>query len=451
MSFIRRLRVIIASLTLWCFVGLFVPYQATAILPAGVVVVGVAALASSALIAAGGVNHYSESAYGAGQQIISATGEIARKVFTSHQAVNSVIGGQIYGKWNSLKGNFNDVVGWIQDNAAQVPNLFGLVDDAYTPGASPIVAPSVGDIFEDSSNDHREITAMGAEVVNAYEYPITGHDSCCAAYASIGYIDGGSCIAVSYSLGTPVAIRHSPHMKENDKCGLNFTPIHSTTIVDDPVTYPPPAGPGTLDTGQIAENYPYTEVVQDELDDVIVNNPVAFPPVVTPPSSAEKAQIAAHIAAEVASQSLADLETQLSADPTNVALQVAVEQAKRDLAGADVLAEQTAAETEPETIEEAPYVPVALPGVYTLPPVDFAVRWSTFLTTIKTNSPLFNLTGNLTDIPTGGTSVMSVDFGSLGGVQTYDLSNLAGSFALIKSIMMCVFAFVATRIIILKR
>ena len=91
----------------------------------------------------------------------------------------------------------------------------------------------------------------------------------------------------------------------------------------------------------------------------------------------------------------------------------------------------------------------ALTGPYTLPAVDFGQRLQQFFTSAKTSS-LFGLPAAVFSVPSGGSSLITINGGQTFGTTIIDLADWSASWAILKTIVMCGFCFFAVRIVCLK-
>jgi hypothetical protein len=233
---------------------------------------------------------------------------------------------------------------------------------------------------------------------------------------------------------------------------------YTSTLTTEPDTQFPPAG---FDAGAFAANFAPSQGVTADIDTLA--NDSDSPPgfltpadtaipavasggiVTSPPAALTPTDINRGIDAIQADISLkaADTAQQIAAtDPTNtVAQQNAADAARR--------AAEDALKAENE-VPELPDISATSEPAYTLPEVDFAARFQTFLANIKSSS-VFAVIDNL-NLPIGtGQSLISFDFGSWGGVQSLDFADYADAWLILRGVFFAVFCFISTRIVILKR
>ena len=162
----------------------------------------------------------------------------------------------------------------------------------------------------------------------------------------------------------------------------------------------------------------------------------------------------------LSSQNLQEFFTQNAADVYNQAQSIISNPAStpQEIAAAQIAAnaaQQTAQqvpeqlEPEPETfgpISDAPFESPYDPG-----PFDIPARFTTFLSNVKSTG-LFSFSSSFfNSLPGGGSPIYTIEAGTY-GTHTIDLSETMGTgLAVLKTVLLLLFAFLSIRVVILKR
>jgi len=459
MQLFRKFRVWGVSITLFFFVTVFIPGQAKAN-PLALVPIALigAALTGSAL--AGG-SYYAPAVYDAAQLAASSVGNVARQVYYGQQFLNSVAGNYFWGKAVSLVAHVGDFFDYLQGIAASIPSLWqqimgGVTEDIpYTDPSivgSTVAFPWYSSVSSnpcatyDSTPPVRKIVSLGTPyyVCTSSSNP-PSYTSCLPAFVLMGTIYTSQQIAASGSGGcsessipilsqrytvttTSDSVTEFPTVFNPQTFAKNFIPSQGVTADIDKLANDDSAPPGLITPAD-------TAIPSEAAGGVVTSPPAALTPSdINRGIEAVKADI---------SKKAADTAQQIAAtDPTNtVAQQNAADAARR--------AAEDALKAENE-VPELPDISATSEPAYTLPEVDFAARFQTFLANIKSSS-VFAVIDNL-NLPIGtGQSLISFDFGSWGGVQSLDFADYADAWLILRGVFFAVFCFISTRIVILKR
>ncbi len=453
MPFCRKFRVWGVSVTLFFFMTVFIPGQAKA---NPLALIPIAAIGTALALGAGVAGqYYAPAVWQAGDTAASNVGNVARKLYYGQKIFNSVAGNYFWGKATSAVAHVGNFLDWLGDIADQIPNLWQQIQDSILGGFpypsvdDPDNVPALNDVLGDlpycdlrGNNCSGSITAR---VASSW----TTTTSCTPYVFGVGhYFFYNNTIKYIYSGDKPSTCTYDNYYIIKSVPGVSST--------DEPTVYPPVFDPDTLsrnwvDSPGVAEdvdkviNHPavppgLVEPVDTPTPAIAAGGTVTAPPAAITPTDIERGLTA--VRADISRQAAETTQDIADSDPTNlVGQQIAVDAQKK--------AAQDALEAENE-VPELPNVSATSESAYTLPEVDFAARFQTFLANIKSSS-VFAVINNL-NLPIGtGESLISFDFGSWGGVQSLDFADYADVWLILRGIFFAVFCFISTRIVILKR
>ena len=205
-----------------------------------------------------------------------------------------------------------------------------------------------------------------------------------------------------------------------------------------------PSAPWIGETPDVLKNMPEDQLVKSGQVGEIADGGRAedlAPPVV---SGSDVKKFFGQNAAAVASQAVA-----VANDPTSTAQQIAAAQTAAAAAAQTAANAETQAEPQPETFTPIAASPFATP--YSPGQFDIPLRFAQFLGNIR-NSGLFSLPSSFfNSLPGGGSPVYEIEAGQYGH-HTVDLSQtLSTGLAVLKTILLACFGFLAIRAVVMKR
>lgn len=455
MPFCRKFKVWGVSVTLFFFVTVFIPGQAKAnplaLIPAAAIGAGLA------IAAAGAGSYYAPAVWNAGQTVASNVGTVGRQIYYGQKLFNSLAGEYFWGKASSLVANIGDFVDWLGSIADQIPSLWNLIQPNIVDG-TPFDNPAdlVGGTHIWLWTSGVSSMPCGAELTTPAKRTITGIVSTnyiCASDSnppsSISCLPAFVLAGTSYTSYTNVGSCLNGNL-------LQRTTYTVQTTTDDPTTYPP-----VFDPAGFREGFVDSPGVAADIDK-IANNENAPPGLVKPVDTPNPAEAAGGVVTSPpAALTPADVNRGISAVRSEISRQAA-ESAQQiaDENPTNPIAQQNAVEAQKEAAQDAleaenelpeyPNIAATSEPAYILPEVDFAERFQTFLSNIKSSS-VFSVINNL-ELPIGtGESVLSFDFGSWGGSQSFDFADYSDVWLILRGVFFAVFCFISTRIVILKR
>lgn len=512
MNFFRRrfVRVPVALALVVLHVGVFMPRQAHAV-PA-LALVAAAALAGSAALATGGAQYYAPAVYEAGQKAANEAGQVARQLYRINKYVvaagTSYATDYLFGRATSAYTATAEAAGafadWVSGHASEVPLLFAgytqslLPGDPFAPGAvdesTPPLAP-VGSVLRPEYISTSAGVPNGAVYTADQNYQLTtgwtAGSNVCAAPSSAYDIP---CLTKMGS-GNPQTLAY--YVPRTGTCTGGNIPLKqwlasSVAVTDAPTQWPsggldPSLFGAYIDAGGAEVAFEIDRAIAARPQDwTIADTPSPAVPLapgadVKPPPAWTADEIKPYIQpgelAWPATQPLPLPGQRIENPPVAVPgeatiplpitvvnpgtgappiIHAGTPPAVISSPGPDGEAIPYPSETAPPT-PDVPYTPAPVRGPYTLPDIDFGARFQQFITALrgepgKPGSPIFDLPDKLVGLPPGGSSVISVDFGStFGGVQSFDLASLWQLWVILQGVVTIAFGYVSIRIVTLKR
>lgn len=423
----KAMKKLVAAFTLFCFSFCFIPNQARAAVP--LALLAPAALGAAVLVAGGGT-YYAPAVYQAGQVAADTLGSIGRKLYYTNNTINALAGGLVYGKLADAAIAVENVIGHIQQFAANLPYLAQSLaaswdDPPYVSGT--VVTAQYG-------------TRAGQKLILTNNGSVYSANSCYSPSGLYGYDTGGS-----WFWGTNASFAYLYKYKyESGSNSCYAIDLFTSATTANPLT-PGAFNPATFQTQLTSAIAVHGPDVANEVDSIIANNPglVTLSPGLT---SAELSAQLTQLKADVAQKTADDIGVIADAYPTDLALQI------EKLKAQDVAQEKAIDAAKEEVIPPSvPYTPLPLSSPYTLPEVDFGARLSQFFTALQA-TPLFALPATIFGgLPTdAGTSVLSFDGGQY-GQHSFDFADLAPLLLILRAILFTCFAYISVRIVVLKR
>lgn len=453
MQCFRKFRVWGVSVTLFFFVTVFIPGQAKAFVPLALIP---PALVGASLGAAAIGSYYATNP-DAANAAASALGRIGRDMWLAQKIYSDALGDMFWGKPVAAALDLgSSALDWLGSIADQIPDLWNSLKDFITPSVPYDQPEIVGTTNEWAWSSGISSMPCGAAIsppAKRVILELVSKSVICASASNPP--ESIACLPAFVLSGTSYS-----YYTRGGSCAGDAIPLTRQIYVvaassADTTQYPP-----VFDSAGYAASDPMSKPgVVDDVDKVIAN-PLAPPGMITPVEG-NAASAAAGTAPPVVPLTQADLEKGLDAVRAAISADTAAQIADIAAANPDDLAAQIAAleaakaaaqdalEAENE-VPELPNVSATSEPAYTLPEVDFAARFQTFLTNIKSSS-VFAVINNLNLPIDTGVSLISFDFGSWGGVQSLDFADYSDVWLILRGVFFAVFCFISTRIVILKR
>ena len=411
------------------------------------------------MVAAGGVLAagaalYAPAVHDAADLVVSQSGSIARKLWavnTMIDFVETATGQYLYGKAVTAWARVQDMIDYVRSLPDQFPIFNSAIDAASQPQGSSVVQTGAVVYVPD----------VGWRVLGDHK---SGVDRYCVSATSLpgwnGYVVGGPWDYIAYFSGTGavgfMALVGDPG---TSGCFAGDVPVDVDVWYSSATS--PPVG-GEFDPAAFADNLDTADpAVAAEIDALIQQRPDFWvvsdgdvltisqsndPPVAWTGYDPADISVLEYVNADLAAQLADDIQAMADANPDDVSLQVEALRAQIEAQQAQI----EALEAEQQQLD-IPYTPAPLAQPYTLPAVDFGARLEQFFADIQA-TPLFSLPTTILGggFPEAGTSVITFD-GGVYGQHTFDFADYANVLLTLRAILFTVFAYLAVRVVVLKR